>query len=166
MLAAFDEARARYTVERERVRGRNALASLARLGVNEESWRAEVEAFERQAAARGARPLDVGPASGVPVRRLQAPLDFQAHLWPGYENLTRPESEELRRLPTIVPGGSTSLDIAWSACDGVRSLEEIAGLCTLEHGAPVSVGTREAGAGGLARFFALTERVGLSGWAS
>jgi hypothetical protein len=144
------------------VRGRCAIESLARLGLPGDVLTEAVAAFERRAAELGARAPAPLSATGIPVRAAVGALEFLPHLLPGYERLTVEERDELRHLLGALPGGTTSVDIAWSACDGRRSLEAIADLCSLEQGAPVPVGSRDPGSVGIARLFALTERCGLS----
>jgi hypothetical protein len=65
------------------------------------------------------------------------PLEFHTHLWPGYETLTREERESLRAILEALPGGRATLDIAWAACDGRRTLGEIARLVEIETGLTV-----------------------------
>ncbi|MEO5618684.1 MAG: DUF4910 domain-containing protein, partial [Candidatus Eisenbacteria bacterium] len=164
LLAALDGADAGAAGARERLRGGRALASLARLGRTAADCDAAVERFERFAVQLGAGGTCCAPSGPIPMRRVRAPLDFQPHLWEGYGRLRTEETEELRRLLAEIAGGSTTLELAWAACDGERSLGEIAALVAFETGSTPPVGTDEPGAQGLARFFTLTARMGNSSW--
>jgi hypothetical protein len=75
------------------------------------------------------------------------PLEFHTHLWPGHETLTRDERENLRALLDSLPGGRATLDIAWAACDGRRTLSEIGRLVGIETGLEVPVAPAGDGAG-------------------
>jgi hypothetical protein len=167
LLAALDAEDAVTACARERVRGRAALASLAKLGVPPRRIEAAEQAREREfaenAPAPPAAPADRGP---VPNRRIGAPLDFQPHLWPQYARLAPDEREELRALIARVPGGSTTLELAWYACDGRRGLEEIRTLVRLDGGTEVNARGGAAGDLSLERFFAITARLGLSDWSA
>ena len=172
LLSAVDAERPAAAAARERVRSERAMRSLALLGIPAErlapalaAWRREAdslagsvgrEEFERATSG------DSNAAARTPRRRLQAPLDFQAHLWPGYSRLDPEEREELRALMAGIPGGTPSLELAWSACDGARSLETIALLVRLDSGAEVEALGSEVGSRSLERFFRLTGKLGLS----
>lgn len=160
LLEALDGTASRAG-ERARLAGDRALASLARLGIDATTLAAERERFAAFAAAEGitaASPANDGP---IPRRALGAPLDFQPHLYPGWERLPVAEREELRRLLAGLPGGTTAVDVAWAAADGVRPLAEIARLVSLELGVEIPVGGSAAGSAGLARLFAILEMLGL-----
>jgi hypothetical protein len=169
LLAALDRPSPEWAVARECLRGESALRSGARLGVHAsrvadalESWRH----FQSE-HIRGLSPVEQAAHAGsapVPRRRVGAPLDFQPHLWPGYETLPAPEREELRALIAGFTGGSTPLEVAWYACDGTRDLDEIGRLVTIERGGPVPVRGAAPGECTLERYFTLTERLGLSHW--
>ena len=81
---------------------------------------------------------------------------MQRHLIEGYAGLDRVARERYRRFEAQTPGGALVLDLAWYACNGRRTLEEIAHLVWLESGtlAPPVV----------AEFFEWTARLGCSGW--
>jgi hypothetical protein len=100
------------------------------------------------------------PASDprVPVRDLAAPLHYQRYLIEGWVHLGRDEQEAWRALEESTPDGLLIGEIAWCACDGTRTIDEIARLVWLEtgHRVPAFV----------ARLFAWTERLGVSGWAA
>ena len=102
--------------------------------------------------------------SRIPRRVLESPLDFQPHLWPNYERLTATEREELRAMIGKIPGGSTSLELAWSACDGRRTLETLATLVALDSGTELEARGEEPGALSLERYLTLTAKLGLSEW--
>lgn len=160
LLAAANEPDPGRALEAERVRGAAALASLARLGAEEGAVRAAVRALDEFCLREGfARHDEVrrpapGPGDPVPERLLGAPLDSQRHLLPGWRTLPRAERERFRAFEAAVPGGATTLETAWYACDGRRTLDEIARLVWLEtgHHAPEA----------LEQFFDWTERLGLS----
>lgn len=162
LLAALDAEDAPVAAPRERFRGRRAIESLSRLGLAGEACREAAAGFERFCEERGVRSPDLARGGPVHARRVGAPLDFHSHLWAGHPRLDPAQAEELRRLTAEFPGGTTALDVAWTACDGRRGLAEIAALVALESGREVAVGTAEPGAVGLARFFALTGTLGLS----
>ena len=67
-----------------------------------------------------------------PARKLGAPLHYHRHLLPGYESLPRSTRERWRRLDA--GDGLTLAELAWYACDGRRSPDEIAHLIWLETG--------------------------------
>ena len=159
LLAAADGADGERGLRREVMRGSYALSSLTRLGVPApriERARAALEAFaaaeagalpgRAATAERGARP--------VPTRRVGAPIHYQRHLLPGYETLPRSTRERWRTLEAEMPDGLLLAELAWYACDGRRSLDEIAALLELE------TGRREAEY--LEAFFDLTSELGLS----
>jgi len=99
---------------------------------------------------------DGGPFARVPVRRLPAPLHMQRFLIEGWRELPETEREAWRDAEAA-PGAALRNDMAWMACDGKRSVAEIARLLYLETG--------ETAPGAIAQFFARTERLGLSHWA-
>ena len=162
LLAALEDPARETAAARERLRGMQALGSLARFGFEAAAISAARDRFDRFAAGRGVVATSNAPAGPVPARMAGAPLDFQPHLWPGYGMLAPADREELRRLLLDIPGGSTSLELAWAACDGKRSLGEIAALVALESCAAVPVGADRPGERSLARFFGLTACMGLS----
>ena len=61
-----------------------------------------------------------------------------------------------------IPGGRTTLELAWAACDGNRTLEEIAHLAWLESGARV----RPEGMGAEPGLRELFEHLGTAGLAA
>jgi hypothetical protein len=89
------------------------------------------------------------------MRRLAAPLHAQRFLIEGWRELPAPEREAWRDAESA-PGAALRNDVAWMACDGKRSVAEIARLIHLETG--------ELAPDAIAQFFARTERLGLSGW--
>src|SRR4029079_17620557 len=134
--------------ERACLAGDRALASLARLGIDAATLASERERFTAFAAAEGVTAGSPAIDGPIPRRALGAPLDFQPHLYPGWEGLPAAEREELRRLLAGLPGGTTALDVTWAAADGVRPLAEIARLASLEVGVEIPVGGAGAGSAG------------------
>src|SRR5439155_1242169 len=85
-----------------------------------------------------------------------APLESQRHLVGGVGAQDRAERERFRRLELDTPNAATLFELAWYACDGARTVQQIAGLVWLETGA-------DAGQA-IAEFFEWTARRGLSEW--
>ena len=147
-------------VERERRRGECALASLARVGVAAatlDEARASFQAFVVREAAgvRVATPAFAHPlAEWVPRRRVPAPLHYQRFLLPGWGALSREEREAWRRHELDMPDGELLADLGWMACDGARTLREIARLVWLETGHEAT--------GFLAGWFGWAARLGLA----
>jgi hypothetical protein len=146
VLAAAARAAAERAVAAARLAGRAAITSMTRILDEPERVAAALglfEAFCSRETGAGAPPApaglqsDASPAAACPRRTLAGPLDFHTHLWPGYETLTREERERLRALFEALPGGRATLDIAWAACDGRRTLGEIARLVEIETGLTV-----------------------------
>jgi hypothetical protein len=167
-LEALDRADPAASAAREELRAEAALGSCVRLGLERSRVVEALERWTRFLAEQGG-PRSRGATSGrasalVPRRLLAAPLDFQPHLWPGYELLPAAEREELHVLIERFPAGSTGLQVAWYACDGRRDLGAIAALVEVECGSPVAAGGAAPGAVTLERFFTLTERLGVSHW--
>jgi hypothetical protein len=105
-----------------------------------------------------ARSPGVRPAR--PRRSGNGPLEFLWHLLPGFERLPPAERAAWGGIESAIPGGRTTLELAWAACDGSRTLEEIAHLVWLESGAAV----KPAGAAeqpGLRELFGRLERLGM-----
>ena len=75
----------------------------------------------------------------------------------GFASQDRDEREGFRRLELDTPNAATLFELAWYACDGARTLAEIAELVRLETGA--------AAPQAIAGFFEWTARRGLSEWA-
>ena len=154
------EADAPRRVARALARGRQALVSLGALGVTPRELRIPTSNLLRvEAAAGGWHGREEG--GRIPVRRLRAPLDLLFHLLPGWDDLTAGEREDWRTLEQRMPGGRLTLELAWYACDGLRTTGAIAGVIELESG----VRPPAAGAGvSLEAFFEATARLGLSRW--
>ena len=164
ILVALDEPDPERGVERETLRASRAIASLARLevpaAVREGAVR-ELEAFvRREAAARStASPVAASPAgsdSRRPRRRAGHALGFLPRLLPGWRSLSRDEREAWRRVELATPDAALLGDVAWQACDGTRSLAEIARLVWLETGREAQPFVGE--------LFGLTARLGLTEW--
>jgi hypothetical protein len=139
LLGALGSAEPQQALARERLRGDRALASLARLGVAESRIEAErrgLAAFaDAETGAPGAPPRFEHPlAAEIPRRRVAAPLHYQRFLLPGWSALPRAERETWRRLELDTRDGELLADLGWAACDGRRTLAEIAGLVWLETG--------------------------------
>jgi aminopeptidase YwaD len=161
LLEAADTAEPGRAIESERLRGTTALASLARLGVDRDRLRSERRALDafclREGLTRHDEVLRPEMAPGgerVPVRRIGAPLEYQRHLLPAWPGLPREQREAFRRFESGVPGGGGVLELAWAACDGTRTLDDIARLVWLESG--------HHDPDVIERFFSWTERLGLS----
>ena len=159
LLAAADAPEGERALRRERIRGNAGLASLARLGVAAprlDRARAALETFARaEAGAVGpGEPAQDDAGRPRPARRIGAPLHYQRHLLPGYEAQPRSLRERWRSLEAEVGDGLLLAELAWYACDGCRSLEEIVALVEIE------TGRREADY--LQQFFDLTSELGLS----
>ena len=164
LLLAMDEATPARAVARECVRGERALASLARLGLAGEpiaEARGRLVAF---AAREGTAALEVGSAPepvlrGLgrrPRRSLPVPIHGQRHLLAGWSRLLSEERERWRAREESFPEAPLLCDLAWYACDGARTVDDIARLVWLETGRhePEFI----------AEFFARTATLGLSDW--
>ncbi len=134
LLAALDGPGAAAAAPRERLRATRAIESLARLGVAPPDRERALARFASFAAAWGVAEPALAAAGPVPVRGVAAPLDFHVHLWPGFERLDPREREDLRSALEAFPGGASGFDVAWSACDGRRTIGEVASLAALESG--------------------------------
>jgi peptidase M28-like protein len=166
-LDALDEEDASRAFARERMRALRALASLGRIGATEAATAAATRSFEDFARREGAcvpecalpaRSPGVRPAR--PRRSGNGPLEFLWHLLPGFDRLPPAERAAWGGIESAIPGGRTTLELAWAACDGSRTLEEIAHLVWLESGAAV----KPAGAAeqpGLRELFGRLERLGM-----
>jgi hypothetical protein len=142
---------------RERVRGAAALRSLSRLGVEAGRIDCEVAAFEafveHQAPELRGDPSSPGTAAASPPRRLKrGPLDFLDYQNPGFDSLPAADRARWAELRRQAP--DPLLELAWFACDGRRSIDEIAHLAWLETGRHAAEPLRE--------FFGLTARMGIS----
>ena len=73
-----------------------------------------------------------------PRRTEAGPLEFLWHLLPGFDRLPPAERAAWSRLEGAISGGRTTMELAWAACDGSRTLEEIAHMVWLESGARVT----------------------------
>jgi hypothetical protein len=137
---------------RERVRGIAAMKSLARLGLDPGAIAAAIERFDAFCEKEGPPVREVGTARGVdekaprPRRSAAGPLEFLPHLWPGWIRLERERRERIAGILDRLPGGRATLDVAWLACDGERTLAEIGRLVALETGVVVQAGAAGPGA--------------------
>ena len=170
LLAAVDEPDAPRAIARERTRGERAIESLARLGLEPGAILASRERlaeFIAREAPIAPAAAAVPPASGAvprpagavaldarPRRSLPVPIHFQRHLLPGWSALSREARAAWREREAAVADAATLTDLAWYACDGQRTVDEIAQLVWRETGRhePAFV----------AEFFALTTALGLS----
>jgi hypothetical protein len=161
LLAALDGGDVTHAIAHEHLRGERALASLARLGAEHDAIaRAQValaEFAEREAGARRADRHVAIPdprLAARPRRSIAAPLHYQRHLLPGWRALSRLEREGWLAREREVADAGTLADLAWYACDGARTVGEIARLVWIESG-------RDEPAF-IADFFDFTRRLGLS----
>ena len=164
LLEALDRPSPARELERERVRYASAVASLARLGAERSDMERELRALEafagREATGRArlAEPPKPGAGPARPCRRQRSPLDHLRHLLEGWEAQPLEERERFHRLEAETPEAGRIFELAWFACDGRRTLDEIATLVWIESGC------HEPRA--IAEFFDWTARLGLSGWAT
>jgi len=149
LLAAVDELPPGRAIAREGARGEHALASLARLGLDPaaiaeaQEGLATFAAHESPAASpepgvpSPAERADAASSSPVPARwrrTLPIPVPAQRHLLEGWSALSSEARERWRAREEAQPDGALLCDLAWAACDGRRSPEEIARLVWLETG--------------------------------
>ena len=149
LLAAVDDPCAARAIARERARGEHALASLVRLGMDREaiaSARERLTAFaghESPGAPADPRTStsaglpDAAPTPAAPARwrrTLPVPVHAQRHLLGGWSALSSEARKRWRAREEGQPDGALLCDLAWFACDGRRSLEEIARVVWLETG--------------------------------
>lgn len=159
ILAALDRPDPGRHVELEALRGDSALMSLERLGVSPE----RIEAARRELTAfvaretRGVPPVAAARAERAgprPRRTGLGPLGFMNRLLPGWPRLAPEIRDAWRRRQRATNQADRIADLAWLACDGQRSLDQILHLVWLESGtAPVEF---------VGELFELTERLGLS----
>ena len=166
-IDALDEEDPSRAFARERMRALRALGSLARLGAPEAAVTEATRAFDDFARREGACVPECalpGRSRGVrPARPLRAeggPLEFLWHLLPGCDRLAPAERAAWSTIESTVPGGRTTIELAWAACDGSRTLEEIAHLVWLESGARVKP-AGSAAEPGLRELFVRLEASGL-----
>jgi hypothetical protein len=173
LLAALEAADPVRAARAERLRGELALASVQRLARGpsrapqvaaalDAAMPLAVEEFEGffeaeiepalPAAARAQVPLD----ARVPVRRHgSALLPWRAHQ-PGMDEADPATREGFLGLDATLPGGATTVDLVWFACDGRRTVGEIAALVA-DEGVPIVEDD-------VRRVFDLTAALGASGW--
>lgn len=160
LLAALDGPDPERGAARERRRGAAAIASLARLGLPRADVERAGDAFARFAeteagpAAAPRPPAREPRLARVPRRAVHGPLDFHRHLVPGWERLSPAAREELRAFDAALEGPVPVTGIAWMACDGRRTVGEIADEVRLEGG-PDDPGV-------VARWFDWTDALGLT----
>ena len=146
-LAALDQPDPERAAEAEALRAHETLRSLRRLDPAADPFE---PASHPASAPRGPAPIPTRPP---------APLEMQRHLIEGYVSLSREERERFRRFEAEVTGGALTPDLAWLACDGQRTIDEIAQLVVLENG-----GSQPRTSQAVAEFFEWTARLGRSGW--
>jgi hypothetical protein len=138
LLAAFDFEHAPAALAHARIAAHAAFRSLARMGVNPEVIERAHGDFDdfaaREWGTHAPPPTDPAFARQVPRRWIAALPDYQRHLLPGWSGLARNEREAFRRFDQSVAGPAPLLDLAWFACDGQRSIEDIARLVWAETG--------------------------------
>ena len=186
LLAALDAADPAAAARAERLRGQTALASVARLagpldGPGGPGPPAAPGASLQAIAAALARALPLaaeeldgffeseiqpalppaGPAAPprdarVPVRLQRSPLVPMRTLQPGADTAAADVREAWLAIDQRMPGGGTGVDLAWFACDGQRTVGEIAALLR-DEGCPAD----EADVG---RLFEITTALGASAW--
>ena len=168
MLRAVGEPESERRIEAETLRARAALASLARLrgsapaGAAESRALAGLEEFrarEIEPAPRprpGAAPASSPPLARVPRRAEAAPLHYQRWLLRNWERLPRDAQERWRAVESGTQDASPLFELAWSLCDGTRSVGAISDLVWLESG------RREDGQ--MIEFFDWTAALELSAW--
>jgi hypothetical protein len=162
LLQAVDDEAPGRAIARERERGERALASVARLGddpegITEASRR--LAAFVAHEGIANREPGAPAPSgrSERPRRSLPVPIHYQRYLLSGWARLGREAQERWRTREDSVGDGTMLSDLAWYACDGVRTVDEIVRLVWLE------TGRHEPDF--IADFFARTASLGLTDWA-
>ena len=161
VLQALDEPDPARAVEREALRAGRAIESLARLDVaptRVDSAHADLRSFvEREAGAFAAKASSPQATHARrPRRGIAAPLGFPRRLLPGFHELPFEAREAWRRRELATPDAGLLSELAWLACDGRRSIDEIRHLVWLETG----IEARDH----IESFFELTARLGLSDW--
>jgi hypothetical protein len=140
LLKAADAPEGSGAGTRERLRGKQSLATLARIGVESgriDQAQRDLSRFAEREGVPDERPerKDVPDRMRrVPARALSAPLHYQRFLLEGWSGLPREAREEWRRREQSTQDGLVLADLAWYACDGRRSLDQITGLVALETG--------------------------------
>ncbi len=165
VLRALDAPNPAWAVARAAHAGERALASLATLGepaARLDAARVVLRAFVARETEPLIPPDAPWPAGNdprrakIPRRAIPAPLGMLRHLAPGWDTTPRAEREAIRALERAAPMASTLFELAWYACDGSRTIDEIARLVWLETG--VDAGEAITG------FFEWTARRGGSHW--
>jgi aminopeptidase YwaD len=175
MLAALDGAQPAREVRAARHRAQRALATLGRFALGEPAGSplpgaiasavaGAAEAidgvYEAEIAteipAPGAGPLRPPGGRRVPVRGQGGPIVLMRALQAGWAGLPGDLRERGEAFDRETPGGTTTLDLAWYACDGERDLAAIAELLA-DEGAEMAIADLEA-------YFEFTARLGVSSW--
>jgi len=162
LLVALDAEERPRATEREHLRGALAIESLTRLGVQAEAIRRARQAYEEFAlreafevsAAPPAAAAGTARSERVPVRRERGPLACFRHLAAGWSALDQAAREAWRGTETRHP--EPLFDLAWFACNGSRTLRDIARLLWIETGRHEPEGVEA--------LFEWTARLGQSGW--
>jgi len=162
LLQALDGRDAPRATRREILRGERAIASLKRLGVRssrlEEAQREFLSFVEREAPISAAAPRAHHGEKDArrPRRAIPAPLSHPRRLLPGWSELALEMREAWRRREMQTPSAARITELAWLACDGRRTLDEIEDLVWLESGLEAREHIRS--------FFGLTAQLGISDW--
>jgi hypothetical protein len=174
VLRALDAPDPAWAVARAVCAGQCALASLGRLGERHAQIAdacAGFDAFVAREAGHLPAPVPPSPTTAtsatsatpvstglgdVPRRGISAPLGMLKHLAPGWHDQPRAAREAYRALEIATPGAPTVFELAWYACDGSRTIDQIARLVWLETG--ISAGDR------IAAFFMWAAGCGWSDW--
>lgn len=175
LRAALEAPEPRRAVRVARRRAHLALASLGRFVPGAPDAEAARETLARELVAateaiEGTVDAEIAPALAgqlpeparerrcprVPVRRQHAPLAAMRSLQAGWLAVEDGVREAWRAMERDVPGGSTTLELAWMACDGSRSVDAIA-ACLADEGTDVDAAVLE-------RFFDGAVALGAADW--
>jgi peptidase M28-like protein len=173
MLAALDKPRPWQAAHAEHERGQRALASVQRLAYGLEASHPVPRALERHLplaadelegfwdaeilpALPGVPPAPVVDPGRVPVREVAALVTPIRWLSAGWDALDESRRARFLALERSLPGGTTAVDLAWFACDGVRGVGDIAELITREG--------HEVTAAQIQEWFELAAAQGLCRW--
>ena len=172
MLAALDRPRPGHAAHAEHERGQRALASVQRLAFGLPATHAVVRAisaglplaaeelegfWDAEIEPALPRPHAAAPEPGrVPVRVLHTLIPPIRNLAAGWDALDEAQRARFLALEASMAGGSTAIDLAWFACDGVRGVGDIAlALAREGHDVPTSE---------LEEWFELAAAQGLCRW--
>ncbi|HTR97573.1 MAG TPA: DUF4910 domain-containing protein [Candidatus Acidoferrales bacterium] len=145
MRAALDRPEPGGALREARLRAQQALASLERFAIGGEpaEWREALASTiaEHAEAIEGVRDSEIPPGldrrptaipaprtGAVPVRRSQPALVPMRSLQDGWRELGTETRERWLEWEAMRQAPGVALELAWLACDGVRTVGEIAGL--------------------------------------